>query len=133
MAKLRHIAMQVPDLEHSATFYENVFGLDRVAEAESPVGNAIMLSDGVMNLTLLHFPEGTKGGINGPDWAGLHHFGMVVDDKASTADRVEKAGGTFFMELTGEYPGVEAETKYKDPNRIVFDISEHEWTLKRKD
>ena len=132
MAKLRHIAMQVPDLEKAAAFYESVFELDRVAEAESPVGNAIMLSDGLMNLTLLNFPEGTKGGVNGPDWAGLHHFGMVVDDKDATTARIEKAGGTFFMELSGDYPGVEAETKFKDPNGIVFDIAEHEWTIKRK-
>ena len=132
MAKLRHIAMQVPDLEESAAFYENVFGLDRVAEAESPIGNAVMLSDGLMNLTLLHFPEGTKGGINGPGWAGLHHFGMVVEDKDAAAARIASAGGTFFMELPGDYPGVEAETKFKDPNGVVFDVSEHPWTTGRK-
>ena len=27
MAKLRHIAIQVPDLEKAAAFYEGVFGL----------------------------------------------------------------------------------------------------------
>lgn len=36
------------------------------------------------------------------------------------------------MELPGDYPGVDAESKYKDPNGIVFDISEHEWTLDRR-
>ena len=133
MGKLRHIAMQVPELEKAAAFYEAVFGLERVAEAESPIGNAVMLSDGVMNLTLLNFPEGTVGGIEGPGWAGLHHFGMVVDDKAATADRIEANGGWFFMELPGDYPGIEAETKFKDPNGVVFDVSEHDWTLRRKD
>ena len=132
MAKLRHIAMQVPNLEDSAQFYEAVFGLERVAEAQAPIGDAIMLSDGLMNLTLLHFPEGTKGGINGPDWAGLHHFGMVVDDKDVTRARIEKAGGSYFMTLPSGYPGVDAETKFKDPNGIVFDVSEHEWTITRK-
>ena len=53
MSKLRHIAMQVPDLEEAANFYESVFEMERVGEAESPVGNAISLSDGIMNLTLL--------------------------------------------------------------------------------
>ena len=56
MGKIRHIAIQVPDLERAATFYEGVFGLERVNQVESPVGNAISLSDGIMNLTLLHFP-----------------------------------------------------------------------------
>jgi hypothetical protein len=57
---------------------------------------------------------------------------MVVDDKEGVTAKIEKAGGTFFMELPGDYPGVDAETKFKDPNGIVFDVSEHEWTLKRK-
>lgn len=128
MAKLRHIALQVPELEKAASFYEAAFDLKRVAEAESPIGNAIMLSDGVMNLTLLNFPDGKGGQLHGPDWAGLHHFGFVVDDKDETGRRIEAAGGKFFMQLPDGYPGVDAETKYKDPNGIVFDIAEHDWT-----
>jgi catechol 2,3-dioxygenase-like lactoylglutathione lyase family enzyme len=126
MAKIRHIAIQVPDLEKAAAFYENVFELKRVAKVEAPIGNAISLSDGVMNLTLLHFPEGTKGGKGGPDWAGLHHFGFVVDDEQVTAEKIKSHGGEFFMKLP-QYPGVDAEMKFKDINGIVFDVSEHDW------
>ena len=128
MSKLRHIAMQVPDLEKAARFYETVFDMDRVGEAESPVGNAISLSDGVMNFTLLCFPDGKGGMINNQKWAGLHHFGFVVDDKAATTEKIKKSGGEFFMELP-EYPGVDAETKFKDVNGVVFDVSEHNWRL----
>ena len=128
MAKLRHIALQVPDLESAASFYERALELTRVAQAESPIGNAIMLSDGVMNLTLLHFPLGTQGRINGPDWAGLHHFGFVVNDAAETGRKIEENGGRFFVKLPDGYPGVDAETKFKDPLGIVFDVSEHDWT-----
>lgn len=128
MAKLRHLAMQVPDLETAARFYESVFDMRRVNEVESPVGNAISLSDGLMNLTLLHFPDGKGGMINGPDWAGLHHFGFVVDDKETVAGRIDAAGGQFFMELPS-FPGVDAETKFKDPHGVVFDVSEHDWRL----
>jgi catechol 2,3-dioxygenase-like lactoylglutathione lyase family enzyme len=128
MAKLRHLALQVPDLEKAARFYEDVFQFERVQQAETPVGDAVMLSDGVMNLTLLHFPNGEGGQINGPDWAGLHHMGFIVDDKEATAERIEANGGKFFMELPGGYPGVDAETKYRDNHGIVFDISEHDWT-----
>ena len=128
MGKLRHIAMQVPDLEKAAKFYETVFEMNRVGEAESPVGNAISLSDGVMNLTLLSFPDGKGGMINNQDWAGLHHFGFVVDDKVATSEKIKKSGGQFFMELP-EYPGVDAETKFKDVNGVVFDVSEHNWRL----
>jgi catechol 2,3-dioxygenase-like lactoylglutathione lyase family enzyme len=126
MAKLRHIAIQVPDLEKAAAFYEGAFDLTRVNKVDSPVGNAIALSDGVVNLTLLHFPEGTKGGKGGPDWAGLHHIGFIVDDEKKTAEKIEHLGGAFFMELPS-YPGVDAEKKFKDPDGIVFDVAEHDW------
>ena len=128
MGKLRHIAMQVPDLEKAAKFYETVFEMSRVGEAESPVGNAISLSDGVMNLTLLSFPDGMGGMINDQDWTGLHHFGFVVDDKAATGKKIKESGGKYFMELP-EFPGVDAETKFKDVNGVVFDVSEHNWRL----
>lgn len=128
MGKLRHIAMQVPNLQEAAAFYERIFELDRVRDVETEYGNAVMLSDGTVNLTLLHFPEGAKGGINGPEWAGLHHMGFVVDDKAATGNLIEENGGSFFMELPDDIPGVDAETKYKDPNGLVFDVADHDWT-----
>ena len=126
MAKLRHIAMQVPNLERAAQFYETCFEFKRVHQAQSPIGNAVMLSDGVMNLTLLHFPDGKGGQINGPDWAGLHHFGVLVEDIDAARAKVEAAGGKFFMQLPA-YPGVDAEMKFKDPNGVVFDLSQHDW------
>ena len=127
MAKLRHVAIQVPDLEEAGRFYETVFDLERVCRGETPFGNALMLSDGVMNLTLLQFPEGTKGVINGPDWAGMHHVGFLVDDAEETARKIEDAGGSYYYTLEGDYEGLQAEEKYKDINGVVFDISEHGW------
>jgi catechol 2,3-dioxygenase-like lactoylglutathione lyase family enzyme len=126
MAKLRHVAIQVPDLEKAAAFYEDVFELKRVGKVEAPIGNAISLSDGIVNLTLLHFPEGTKGGKGGPDWAGLHHIGFVVEDEKATEAKIKNHGGEFFMQLPS-YPGVDAEKKFKDINGIVFDVAEHDW------
>ncbi|MBT3989967.1 MAG: VOC family protein [Rhodospirillaceae bacterium] len=131
MAKLRHIAMQVPDLEAAAQFYESAFEMERVAEAEAPIGDAISLSDGVMNLTLLNFPdEGESGRINGADWAGLHHFGFIVEDEKDTTQKINAAGGKYFMKLP-DYPGVDVETKFKDINGVVFDVSTHDWPLKK--
>ena len=131
MAKLRHIAMQVPDLEAAAQFYESAFEMERVAEAEAPIGDAISLSDGVMNLTLLNFPdEGESGRINGADWAGLHHFGFIVEDEKDTTQTINDAGGKYFMKLP-DYPGVDVETKFKDINGVVFDVSTHDWPLKK--
>jgi hypothetical protein len=100
--------------------------LSAVKEVETPFGNTISLSDGVMNLTLLHFPKGTVGGKGGPDWAGLHHFGFVVENESETEQEIKKRGGEFFMQLP-TYPGVDAEKKFKDINGVVFDVSEHGW------
>ena len=127
MAKLRHVAIQVPDLEEAGRFYETVFDMELVCRGDTPFGNALMLSDGVMNLTLLQFPEGTKGMINGPDWAGMHHVGFVVDDAEATAQKIKDAGGSYYYTLEGDYEGLQAEEKYKDINGVVFDISEHGW------
>ena len=41
MGKLRHVAIQVPDLEKAAAFYEGVFELKLVSQVESPIANAI--------------------------------------------------------------------------------------------
>ena len=127
MAKLRHVAIQVPDLEKAAQFYETVFDMERVCRGDTPFGNVIMLSDGVMNVALLNFPEGTRGLVNGPDWAGMHHVGFVVDDAEATAKKIEEAGGSYHYTLEGDYEGLQAEEKYKDINGVVFDISEHGW------
>jgi catechol 2,3-dioxygenase-like lactoylglutathione lyase family enzyme len=131
MAKLRHVAIQVPDLEKAARFYEECLELRRVAQAESPIGNAIMLSDGIVNLTLLAFPEGTKGAMHSRDWAGLHHIGFIVDDEEKTAKKITDHGGAFHFKIPEGYPGVDAETKFKDINGVVFDIAEHDWTQAR--
>jgi catechol 2,3-dioxygenase-like lactoylglutathione lyase family enzyme len=128
MAKLRHVAIQVPDLEKAASFYEKSLELTRVAKTESPIGNAIMLSDGLVNLTLLNFPPGTKGAMHSPEWSGLHHIGFIVDDSEQTAKLIEEHGGEFHYKIPDIYPGVDAETKYKDPNGVVLDITEHDWT-----
>ncbi len=132
MAKLRHVAIQVPDLEGAAAFYENALELERVAEATSPIGNAVMLSDGTVNLTLLNFPNGKGGQINGPDWAGIHHIGFVVDNEDAAAEKIKAEGGTFFLKIPDTYPGVDAESKFKDPFGVVFDVSEHSWTIVKK-
>ena len=54
-AKLRHIAISVPELKPAAEFYKKTFGLEEVNYVETPYGDGLWLSDGVINLTLLKF------------------------------------------------------------------------------
>ncbi|MHA1109083.1 MAG: VOC family protein [Alphaproteobacteria bacterium] len=123
MAKLRHIAISVPDKEAAALFYENAFGLKRMSESEI----AVRLSDGTVNLTLLQFRnDGDAGDERGKDFVGLHHFGIMVDDLDETGKAIEAAGGKYHPGPTAHDPA-NAEHKYRDPNGVVFDISTAGW------
>jgi hypothetical protein len=55
MARLRHFAVCVKDLDNAARFYETVFDLKRVGREDLDIGSAIYMSDGVINLALLNF------------------------------------------------------------------------------
>jgi predicted enzyme related to lactoylglutathione lyase len=127
MARLRHFAICVSDLEASATFYESVFDLKRVGGETLEIGSAIYMSDGVINLALLKFKGERGSGLkDGATFTGPNHFGFQVDDLAETKRRIEEAGGKFFFDLGDERKG-NFERKFKDPDGIIFDISKHGW------
>ena len=60
MARLRHIAVCVKDLDKAAAFYEQVFEFKKIAREDLEIGSAIYMSDGVINMALLNF-AGSKG------------------------------------------------------------------------
>jgi predicted enzyme related to lactoylglutathione lyase len=127
MARLRHIAVCVKDLEKAAKFYATVFEMKEVGRETIEIGSAIYMSDGVINMALLNF-AGTKGNdLKDPKNAvGANHFGFQVEDIAETQKKIEAAGGTFFFDLGDERHG-NFERKFKDPDGVVFDISRHGW------
>jgi predicted enzyme related to lactoylglutathione lyase len=130
MARLRHFAVVVKDLDKAAAFYQDVFELKRVGREDLEIGSAIYMSDGVINLALLNFKgsQGSKasGLMEGSDFVGAHHFGFQVDDLAAMQERIEAHGGKFFFGLGDERHG-NFERKFKDPDGIIFDISENGW------
>jgi predicted enzyme related to lactoylglutathione lyase len=132
MARLRHFAVCVKDLEKSAKFYENVFELKRIGREDLDIGSAIYMSDGVINLALLNFTgaAGTKASdLKNPGaHVGAHHFGFQVDDLTETQKRIEANGGKFFFDL-GEEGDEGFERKFKDPDGIIFDINDTGWTM----
>jgi catechol 2,3-dioxygenase-like lactoylglutathione lyase family enzyme len=129
MARLRHIALVVKDLERSATFYAAAFGMQRSEKTESQTAFRIYLSDGVMNLALLQYKGETGSGLKqGGEFAGPHHFGFVVEDLESAGQTIEAAGGEFFFDL-GK-PGDEGfERKFRDPDGTIFDINTQGWPV----
>jgi catechol 2,3-dioxygenase-like lactoylglutathione lyase family enzyme len=128
MARLRHFAVCVRNLEKSAKFYSDVFDLKQVGREDIDIGSAIYMSDGVINLALLKFSSGKGNNIAGDQTkaVGANHFGFQVDDLKETQRRIEAAGGTFFFDLGDERQG-NFERKFKDPDGVVFDISQHGW------
>jgi catechol 2,3-dioxygenase-like lactoylglutathione lyase family enzyme len=127
MASLRHIAVCVKDLDKSAAFYETVFGMHEVGRETIEIGSAIYLSDGTVNLALLNFSGKRGNTFDDPaGQVGANHFGFQVDDAVETRRQIEALGGSFFFSLGDERKG-NFEIKFKDPDGVVFDISEHGW------
>lgn len=125
--RLRHFALRVRDLEISAKFYEEVFGFERVGREEVPIGAALYLSDGVVNLALIKYSGDDGAATRGAAASvGSDHFGVQVDDMEATRALIERAGGRFYFDLGDEKKG-NFERKFKDPDGIVFDISGHGW------
>lgn len=121
MAKLRHIAIIVPDPEEAAKFFEQAFDMKRAGTAR----RGIYMSDGTINVALLK-KEDEKEKI------GIYHFGMWVDDLDEAEKKVVDAGGSY---LAGRptSPNSFYEAKYKDINGVVFDLTHNGWKGAVKD
>jgi predicted enzyme related to lactoylglutathione lyase len=134
MARLRHFAVVVRDLEKSAKFYEDVFELKRVGQETLDFASAIYLSDGVINLALLNY-KGSKGsGLeNASTFVGAHHCGFQVDDIAEVQKRIEANGGSFFFDLGNDAEKENFERKFKDPDGVIFDVSKKGWVGTERD
>ena len=129
MARIRHIALVVKDLDTTADFYERAFGLTRSEKSEGPTAHRIYMSDGEVNLALLQYKGETGSGLKNADsYVGIHHFGFQCDDIENQQKRIEGAGGQFFFDL-GDPDDDDFERKFRDPNGIIFDINYKGWAL----
>ena len=127
MARLRHIAVCVKDLDKAAKFYSDVFEFKRIGREDLPIGSAVYMSDGVINLALLNFAGSAASDLkDAKSFVGTHHFGIQVDDLVEAQKKIEAAGGKFFFDLGDERHG-NFERKFKDPDGVIFDISKHGW------
>jgi catechol 2,3-dioxygenase-like lactoylglutathione lyase family enzyme len=120
MAKLRHIAMVVEDMEKTAQFYERSFEMKRVRETETAIG----LSDGVVSLVIIH-PSNVN--MKDDDRRGLHHVGFQIDDMEAESAKVEANGAVYSGPILASGRGPTTERKYRDPNGQVFDLTSAEY------
>ena len=120
MAKLRHIALIVPDPDKAAKFFEDAFDMKIAGRAR----RGVYVSDGIINVALLK-QEGNEK-------VGIYHFGMWVDDLDEAEKKVQQAGGTY-LEGRPTSPNSFYEAKYKSPTGLVFDLTHTGWAGAVKD
>ena len=134
MPKLKHIAISTQDVEKTAKFYIEVFGMKEIAKIDDPGTTGCFLSDGDINLAILHFKNDQAAGAErGRGYSGLHHIGFEVEDIATIAEKLAAAGSKTRDDIN-QALGVgqghrkhNVEVKYTAPDGVTIDVSETGW------
>jgi len=135
MAKIRHIAIATQNEEETARFYVEAFGLQEIAKLNSPIVSGYFLTDGTINLAILHFKNDQVAGVErGKEWSGIHHIGFEVESLEEIAKKLAAAGGTprddinqaLGIGMGGAQHG-NAEVRYSGPDGVMFDVSQTGW------
>ena len=135
MAKIKHIALSTQDVDKTAKFYIDVFGMKEIARIDSPGARGYYLSDGDLNLAILNFKNDAVAGVErGKEWSGIHHIGFQVESLEAIAERLAAAGSEprhDINEALGVGYGREShgnvEVKYIGPDGVTVDVSETGW------
>ncbi len=135
MAKIKHIALSTQDVDKTAKFYIDVFGMKEIAKIDSPGARGYYLSDGDLNLAILNFKNDAVAGVErGKDWSGIHHIGFQVDNLEAIAEKLAAAGSKPRDDVNQalgvghhghRYANVEV--KYNGPDNVMVDVSESGW------
>lgn len=143
MAKIKHIALSTQDVDKTAKFYIDVFGMKEIARIDSPGARGYYLSDGDLNLAILNFKNDAVAGVErGKDFSGIHHIGFQVDSLEEIALRLAAAGAARrddvndalgvghrekrYVNRDGK-PYGNVEVKYSGPDGVMVDVSETGW------
>jgi catechol 2,3-dioxygenase-like lactoylglutathione lyase family enzyme len=135
MPKIKHIALSTQDVDKTARFYIDVFGMKEIAKIDSPGAKGYYLSDGDINLAILNFKNDAVAGVErGKDWSGIHHIGFQVESLHEIAERLKAAGAEARADIN-EALGVghageryaNVEVKYRGPDGVTVDVSETGW------
>src|SRR5881396_3952189 len=93
MPKIKHIAISSQDVDATAKFYIDVFGMKEVGKVDSMGARGYYLSDGDLNLAILNFKNDAVAGVErGTGWSGIHHIGFQVESLEAIAERLKSAG-----------------------------------------
>jgi glyoxylase I family protein len=134
MPKIKHIALSTQDVDATAKFYIDVFGMKEIAKIDAPGARGYYLSDGDINLAILNFKNDQAAGVErGKGYSGLHHIGFEVEDMHAIMAKLAAAGSTPRDDINAAL-GVNAvhrkhnvEVKYTAPDGVTVDVSETGW------
>ena len=126
MAQIKHIAIRTRDVDQTAAFYIDAFGLTQVGMGK----NGVYLTDGHLNIAILKYQQSEDGE---PLRLGVDHVGFQVEDLDSALGRIESLRGVTLSERTEVSPKDTAERqsyyeiKCIGPDEQVIDISTVGW------
>jgi len=137
MPKLKHIALSTQDVEKTARFYVEVFGMTEVGKIDDPGTRGCFLTDGDINLAILNFKNDTAAGAErGRAWSGIHHIGFQVESLEEMTEKLSAAGSEP-MHSVNQALGVgmgghsaghsNVEVKYTGPDGVMVDVSQTGW------
>jgi glyoxylase I family protein len=135
MPKIKHIALSTQDVDKTAKFYIDVFGMKEIAKIDSPGARGYYLSDGDLNLAILNFKNDDVAGVErGKGWSGIHHIGFQVESLEAITERLKNAGSEPREDINkalgvGQYGHRtgNVEVKYTAPDGVTVDVSETGW------
>ena len=133
MPKIKHIALTTQDVEGTARFYIEVFGMKEVGKIDDPGTRGCFLTDGDINLAILNFKSDAAAGVErGTSFSGIHHFGFQVESHDAIAERLTQAGARRREDVEralgmGGHPHGNVEVKYTGPDGVMLDVSETGW------
>ncbi len=127
---LRHVALSVADPWETAEFYKQTVGLEEVAELDGPLAEGVFLTDGVVNLAILHFKSDEASQGTGVDFVGIHHIGFWVDDVVAASKTSRGNGAVWIMGDPNNPDGYEV--KHTDLSGIIYDLAAHGWAGAQK-
>ena len=126
MAQIKHIAIRTQDVEKTAAFYKEAFGLEQVGVGQS----GVYLTDGRLNIAILSFRGVVEGETMKP---GVDHIGFQVDDVDATVARIRELGGKSLDHrnevnaANSAQPQSYFEVKCIGPEDQIIDVSNAGW------
>ena len=114
MAKIRHIAIRAEDVEQTAAFLQEAFGLQFVQRRAS---GPIDLTDGDVNITLLPLTIPAAGREVRP---GFEHIGFTVEDEQATRERMLAHGARELPQI--QLGDAYYEAKYLSAEGLILDV-----------